>query len=152
MRSRLRVAVQSYPDVSAEQLDRLEHDLHVACPSFADNREMLAALIRTRCTIISSKHILHQVGGLPASDPFMREHDRVLAALQKNDATAAAAALLAHLRSAREKVSSRLRTFRLTQSLPALPYIGPRKAFVADEVAGSSSPAAEPAAKPWAAE
>lgn len=133
MRSGLRDAMRVYPEASAEQLDRLEHDLHVVCPSFAGNPELLAALARTRCIIVSSKHILHHAGALPATDPFMREHDRVLAALQQGDGEAAAQALLVHLHNARMKVLRRLRQFRKTHMPPSSPYIGPSRHDLPDD-------------------
>lgn len=139
MRNGLRDAMLIYPRAGAEQLDRLEHDLHVVCPSFAGNPELLAALTRTRCIIISSKHILHHAGALPAGDPFMREHDRVLAALQQGDGDAAAQALLVHLRDARTKVLRRLRQFRETQMPPSSPYIGPTMGGLPERAASLSS-------------
>jgi DNA-binding GntR family transcriptional regulator len=132
MRTRLRAAIRAYPRVDSGQLDRLERDLHVACPSHAHNPELLAALARTRCLIIASKHILHHAEALPPSDPFLRQHDRVLAALQRGDGEAAAQALSTHLAAAQEKVSRRLRQFRKTLPLAMPPYIGPTKPFTAD--------------------
>lgn len=132
MRARLHEAARDYPNVTAQQLDQLEHDLHVACPAFAGNPELLAALARTRCIIISSKHILHHGEALPDRDPFLREHDRVLTALQQGNGDAAADALLTHLRAARRKVLRRLRTFRQTHRAPPPPYVGPAKPYLAE--------------------
>ncbi len=125
MRAALHRAIAAYPDATAEQLDRLEQDLHVRCPSFAGNPELLAALARARCIIIASKHILHHADALPAADPFLRQHDRVLAALQTGDGDAAARAMVAHLGSAERKVLKRLRQFRQVQAPPAPPHLGP---------------------------
>jgi len=123
MRARLQAVRAAYPAVEPGALDRLEHDLHVACLHHAENRELLEALRRTRCIIVSSKHLLGADATLPPDDPFLAEHEAVLDALEAGDAAAAVAALHRHLRSARDKVLLRLDAFRSTHTVPALPFV-----------------------------
>lgn len=125
MRARLAAAAASYPAVAPAALDRLEHDLHVACLRHAANLELLAALRRTRCIIISSKHLLGTSEALSADDPFLAEHDAVLAALAAGKPGVARGALERHLRSAQRKVLARLRQFRAGAQRAHLPFIIP---------------------------
>lgn len=125
MRARLDAAAAAYPAVPPAALDRLEHDLHVACLRHAANLELLAALRRTRCIIISSKHLLGAGGALSDDDPFLAEHAAVLAALAQGKPGVARRALDRHLRSAQGKVLARLRQFRESAQIPDLPFIIP---------------------------
>ncbi len=126
MRGRLRDTAAAYPRVGAEALDRLEHDLHVVCLRHAANRELLEALRRTRCIIVSSKHLLGSSVALPPDDPFLAEHATVLAALADGDASAAVAALVDHLNAACEKVLRRLDAFRRAGRMPAVSFLATR--------------------------
>ena len=133
MRRRLRDARATYPRVESGTLDRLEHDLHVACLRHAANRELLEALRRTRCIIVSSKHLLGTSVALPPDDPFIAEHAAVLDSLADGDAAAALAALRHHLESAREKVLHRLHVFREAGRLPAVSFVGAMPANYTDK-------------------
>ena len=64
-----------------QQLDRLEHDLHIGCISHCDNQELLDLLKRTQALLISNKYVLGGHIELPGTDPFMGEHRVVLQAL-----------------------------------------------------------------------
>ncbi|MGI3901372.1 MAG: GntR family transcriptional regulator [Janthinobacterium lividum] len=121
MLARLDAVRHSYPDASPDALDDLETDLHVTCVGHAANQELLGALLRTRCIIVSSKHLLGADAALPADDPFMDEHRAVLGAFRSLDGQAAARAMVHHLASAREKVVARLSAFRASyaESIPA---------------------------------
>jgi DNA-binding GntR family transcriptional regulator len=123
MQTRLDIALRAYPNVSTEALDRLEHDLHVACVGHSENPELLDALQRTRCIIISSRHILGSVIALPGIDPFIEEHMEVLLAIKDRDGDAIAETLVAHLISARDKVTERLKKFRIDPQMSGIPYI-----------------------------
>lgn len=125
MRARLDQAARRYPAVAAAALDRLEHDLHVACLRHAENAELLAALRRTRCTIISSRHLAGVGVPVAEADPFLAEHDAVLEALAAGRPGRARRALERHLRSAQRKVLRRLRDFRESAQIPDLPFIIP---------------------------
>ncbi|MFC0409585.1 GntR family transcriptional regulator [Roseomonas elaeocarpi] len=123
MWQRSTAAREAYPQVTAHQLDVLEHDLHVDALGWAPNPELLDALGRTRCVILSSKHLLGEGVRYPADDPFLEEHAAVLAALRRRDGAEAQRAMVAHLRSAQRKVSARLSSFRASFDAPALPYL-----------------------------
>jgi DNA-binding GntR family transcriptional regulator len=123
MQTRLDIALRAYPNVSTETLDRLEYDLHITCVGQAENPEILDALQRTRCIIISSRHILGSGVALPGADPFINEHLDILSAIEKSDDAAIAETLVAHLLSARDKVTKRLKTFRIDPQISTVPYI-----------------------------
>jgi DNA-binding GntR family transcriptional regulator len=133
MRLRLDRVSRTYPAVTPEALDQLEQDLHVACVGHTVNLEVVKALRRTRCVIISSKHILGNSVSLPVFDPFFMEHDKVLVALAAGRAAPAMRAMTAHLTSAEDKVAQRLDSFRRRCALPESAYIGPEKQTLAGE-------------------
>lgn len=124
MQERLRDAVGAYPNMDGDTLDRLEHDLHVDCVSRSDNPELLEALQRTRCIIISSHHILGTGVPLPTHDPFFEEHIAIFEALRTSDPARISLAVRAHINSAAAKVINRLNLFRAAGRMPDLPYIG----------------------------
>ncbi|WGF87229.1 GntR family transcriptional regulator [Marinivivus vitaminiproducens] len=123
MRRRLATAQAAYPEVGGLQMDAIETDLHVTCLGHGDNPEMLEALKRTRCILISGKHILGAELAFPPNDPFLDDHDAILRALEAGDGEAAAAALSRHLAAARPKVIERLARFRASYAVPPLGYV-----------------------------
>ena len=118
MVERLDAVRRTYPAAGPEVLDALETDLHVTCVGHAANKEILGALLRTRCIIVSSKHLLGRETALPPDDPFLDEHRLVLSALGAGNGPAAADAMAVHLGSARAKVIARLGAFRASYSEP----------------------------------
>jgi DNA-binding GntR family transcriptional regulator len=124
MADRLKVAMASYPHISAAEMDALEHDLHVTCVEFGANPEIIEALKRTRCLLISAKHILGSQISYPSNEPFMSEHLEIVEALRRGDAGTAAERTLAHLKTSRPKVIDRLDAFRKSFSGSPVPYIG----------------------------
>jgi DNA-binding GntR family transcriptional regulator len=123
MRSRAADALAAYPAVTSTAMDALEHDLHVRCLAACPNRELLAALQRTRCVLTVSKHVLGVAMPLPAAEPFMAEHLDVIDAMIAGKAKAAGRALLRHLRASRPKVTERLDAFRAAFTPPDSGYI-----------------------------
>jgi DNA-binding GntR family transcriptional regulator len=125
LRRRLRSAMRQYPQVPIEELDGLEHDLHVSCLAYANNREMLEALSRTRCILASGKHILGKGVPYPRLDPFLAEHLAVVEALLSRDARLAREAMRKHLESAHAKVEARLQAFRESYTLTPISFVTP---------------------------
>lgn len=124
MAERLGNAMRRYPLVDIDSLDRLEHDVHVSCLEFGGNAEMLEALKRTRCILISGKHILGKQMPYPRLDPFLAEHLEVIEALRSRDAKRARQAMLSHLQAARVKVETRLQAFRESYTLAPISFVG----------------------------
>lgn len=122
MADRLADAMGRYPRVDIDFLDSLEHDVHVTCLEFGGNAEMLEALKRTRCILISGKHILGNQMPYPQLDPFLGEHLEVIEALKARDAKRARQAMLAHLHAARVKVETRLQAFRESYTLAPISF------------------------------
>lgn len=112
-----------YPAVVPGEMDRLEQDLHVDCLGYCGNRELVAALERTRSVLTLSKHVLGQALPLPEREPFVDEHIAVFDALAAGRAEAAADLLRGHLAISLPKVIERLARFRATYAPPEVPYI-----------------------------
>lgn len=125
MRNRLREAIRRHPQVRIEELDGLEHDLHVSCLEYGGNREMSEALRRTRCILISGKHILGKHVPYPRMDPFLGEHLAVIEALLSREPRRARQAMRTHLESAHAKVEARLQAFRRSYTLTPISFIAP---------------------------
>ncbi|WP_211783991.1 GntR family transcriptional regulator [Falsirhodobacter algicola] len=121
MQERLHAVIDSYPSVDSPTLDRLETDLHVDCLEHASNPELLAALKRTHCILVSGKHIQVAAGRVP--DAFMDEHLAVLDAVAAGDVRRAKRALAQHLASSAGKATERLTAFRATARAAPPPYI-----------------------------
>lgn len=123
LRRRLAEQIEAYPKVSARALDELEFDLHVRCLAPCPNRELLAALTKTRCVLTLSKHVLGVAIDVPDLDPFMAEHLHVIDAMAGGDSHKAVVTLHDHLRSSRPKVIERLERFRASFTPADIPYI-----------------------------
>jgi DNA-binding GntR family transcriptional regulator len=120
---RLDATLAAYPDVSIQQLDRLEHDLHIGCISRCDNQELLDLLKRTQALLISNKYVLGGHIELPGVDPFMGEHRVILQALLDGRPARAAAALRRHLDLSVTKVVRRLEILQTSEPPPLPPYM-----------------------------
>jgi DNA-binding GntR family transcriptional regulator len=123
MRSRLSAAIRQHPKNRVDELDGLEHDLHVSCLGYGGNREMLEALERTRCILTSAKHIPARRTPKPRLDPFLGEHLQVIDALLARDPRRARRAMLAHLDSAHTKVEARMQAFRKSHTLSRISFL-----------------------------
>src|SRR5262245_44355967 len=123
LRRRLAQQLAAYPAVSAGAMDDLEFDLHVRCLAPCPNKELLDALLKTRCVLTLSKHVLGVEMDVPEHDPFMAEHIDVVDALLTGRAARATAALREHLRLSCPKVVDRLERFRRTFTPADVPYI-----------------------------
>jgi DNA-binding GntR family transcriptional regulator len=124
MGERLEATIVAYPQVSAAEMDALEHGLHVTSLGYCGNREIMEALKRTRCLHFTQKHMLGAQVSYPATEPFMTEHLDIVRAMQRNDPAKVEAQMLDHLRTARAKVIDRLAVFRRSFTGSDLPYIG----------------------------
>ncbi|HVO01453.1 MAG TPA: GntR family transcriptional regulator [Candidatus Cybelea sp.] len=124
MSRRLETALAAYPNVTAAEMDALEHGLHVTCVERGDNREIIEVLKRTRCLFITAKHMLGTQLSYPANEPFMAEHLEIVAAMARGDTATVAERMLAHLKVARPKVIERLAAFRRSFAGSPVPYIG----------------------------
>lgn len=123
MRSRLDEVIAVYPAATPSDMDDLEFDLHTRCLMHCPNKEMLSALLRTRCLLTLSKHVLGSAIVMPEADPFLAEHRRVFDAILSGDGDATALAMSDHLRSACPKVVDRLATFVSTNDPPDDPFV-----------------------------
>jgi DNA-binding GntR family transcriptional regulator len=123
MRERLLRCLKAYPKVTASEMNDLEYDLHVRCIEACPNTEMRVALLRTRCTLTLSKHVLGVEMDVPEHEPFMEEHLPVLDSIIAGKPKIAAKALRNHLQSSCPKVIKRLGDFRRIFTPPHLEYV-----------------------------
>jgi DNA-binding GntR family transcriptional regulator len=123
MRDRLLGELKAYPNVSANAMNELEYDLHVRLLDACPNRELLGALLRTRCTLTVSKHVLGVEMAVPEHDPFIEEHLHVFDAIIDGKPNSAAEALRRHLLSSCPKVVDRLEAFQEIFTPPPVAYI-----------------------------
>ncbi|MFG1379065.1 GntR family transcriptional regulator [Xanthobacter autotrophicus] len=121
--ARLKAAIESYPKVESADLDVLENDLHVDCIGYGRNPEIIEALKRTRCILVSGKHIQMELKPHGLVDPFMGEHLDIVRAVRKGQHKTARSALVAHLKASSDKAAQRLSAFRATHKPAPLPYI-----------------------------
>lgn len=108
MWERLEAISKRYPNVSEAELDDLEKDLHFRCLSYCQNEELIKLLGHTQALLINNKHMLGGYLKLPAMDPFLEEHRRIMQALMQRQPDAAAQALDDHLRLSIDKTIERL--------------------------------------------
>lgn len=125
MLRRLQRLQEKYPKVSVEELDSLERDLHVDCVGHCGNAELMKLLRGIQVLLIHSKHMLGSYLSLPQLDPFMAEHETVLAALARRDGAGAAEAMEAHLRAAMPNVLQRLDALLALPQAPLPRYLVP---------------------------
>ena len=116
-------AVRDFPAVSGPDLDVLESDLHIDCNSYCRNPEILEALKRTRCLLVAGKHIQLAISNNSNVDPFMEEHQEIVAEVRAGNRSAAARKLVRHLELSAKKASHRLKAFRESQQTDDLPYV-----------------------------
>jgi DNA-binding GntR family transcriptional regulator len=84
---------------------------------------MFEALRRTRCILISGKHLLGNFLPYPRIDPFLAEHLEVIEALLSRDAARARLAMRHHLEAAQDKVETRLTEFRARYTITPISYV-----------------------------
>jgi hypothetical protein len=80
---------------------------------------------RTRCILISSKHILGKQIPYSAGRPFLAEHLAVIEALLSQEPRRARLAVRVHLESAHAKVDARLQAFRNSYTLTPISFVSP---------------------------
>ncbi|KAA0972633.1 GntR family transcriptional regulator [Aureimonas fodinaquatilis] len=120
---RLQNATTRFPDIGMAELGLLEEDLHGTCLSFCPNRDLTEALLRSRASQISGKHMQSILMRTPSTDAFLEEHLAIVGALQAGDTDEACNALLQHLVISREKGADRLAEFHSRFSATAIDYI-----------------------------
>jgi len=124
MRDRLVEAERRYPDVSAEEIDRFETDLHVLCTEPCPNRWLVKLVRQSQMLVLATNRLLPIYLGNPAADPFFAEHRLVTELLLNQAPDAAASALVAHLTAAERKLHLRIAALR-THTPIVPPYLVP---------------------------
>lgn len=124
MTVRLKRALAGYPDLSIEEMDGMETDLHITLLGHCPNREIVIALRRARFMLNVSKHIMGVSHAMPKDEPFIAEHLVVFAALEAGDIEGAAAALRHHIAVSLPKVIGRVAQFQATHRPHVPGYAG----------------------------
>lgn len=103
---------QNYPNVDAQHLDALEHQLHSETLKYGGNDEIVTMLGRTRPILLVSKHLLGDYVQFPSVDPFLEEHREIFNLMLARQGDKAAEALRTHLLASEVKVQHRLTEYR----------------------------------------
>jgi len=119
MRDRLVEAERRYPEVSAEEIDQFETDLHVLCTEPCPNRWLVKLVRQSLMLVLATNRLLPIYLGNPPADPFFAEHRMVIELLLNRAPEAAASALFAHLTAAERKLH--LRVAALQNHTPIVP-------------------------------
>jgi DNA-binding GntR family transcriptional regulator len=109
-------------EAGSAELDVLEAELHVDCLAFGSNPEIVEALKRTRCILVSGKHLQVALQREPFFDSFMEEHLEIMRAIARRDAATAKHLLWQHLLASSEKATERLGAFRSTNAVTPSTY------------------------------
>ncbi|TBU75367.1 GntR family transcriptional regulator [Phytopseudomonas daroniae] len=119
MLERIELARQTGNSPERATIERIEHDLHVACLAGLRNQKM-ASLIRQCQSQMNIGRILHGALRRSLDEAMLDEHYQVIEALLANDIDRAANALRHHLSCARERTLQRLKVLSVLPE-PALP-------------------------------
>ncbi|MCX5518274.1 GntR family transcriptional regulator [Kaistia defluvii] len=122
MAGRLEDGINRAGDAGIAELDVLEEELHIGCLSYGRNPEIVEALKRTRCILVSGKHFQVALQRQPFFDSFMEEHLEILQAIGRQDVNGAKHLLRAHLEASSEKAAERLAAFRATHQVSPTSY------------------------------
>ncbi len=110
--------------ISEEELDRVETDLHLTCLEQVDNPHLVGMVRRAQIPLII-KHTFLKYLGIPGALPELVEHRLVLEHLLQGQLTAASVSLEAHLRAALERMLSRLKVLSVVPTPEPPPYLVP---------------------------
>jgi DNA-binding GntR family transcriptional regulator len=104
------------------ELDVLEEELHIGCLAYGGNPEIVEALKRTRCILVSGKHLQVALQREPFFDSFMEEHLEIMRAIARHDVETAKQLLWQHLFASSEKAAERLAAFRASHAVTPSSY------------------------------
>ncbi|WP_029074738.1 GntR family transcriptional regulator [Kaistia adipata] len=109
-------------DAGSAELDVLEEELHIGCLAYGGNPEIVEALKRTRCILVSGKHLQVALQREPFFDSFMEEHLEIMRAIGRQDVATAKHLLWQHLLASSEKAAERLAAFRSSHAVTPSTY------------------------------
>ncbi|MDC7260119.1 MULTISPECIES: GntR family transcriptional regulator [unclassified Shinella] len=123
MMDRLKFAAERYPDITAQQLNQLELDLHLDCIDILKNAEVVRALLHTGCTMIVRKYTWIDALSLSHDKLFMTEHMTVFQALLRGNGEQAKRAMTDHLSADLERLKAHLSDIRTVKKKVSLSYL-----------------------------
>lgn len=100
MANRIEEAMAHDDELTVEQIDTIEADLHVRCLACLDNPVLHRMLQQSQLPLIATSYLFQRYLKIPKGETFIREHDLVVKLLLQGSFRAAASALDAHLESA----------------------------------------------------
>jgi DNA-binding GntR family transcriptional regulator len=113
---------RDHSSLTPELLHQFDRFVHVECVLKIDNKR-LASIIRQNQLPLATAQTFQQYLGLSDESATLSEHRLVLELLLKDAAEAAAAALVAHLDSARKRALARLKVLSVVPAPTAPPYL-----------------------------
>lgn len=123
MRRELEDAAARFPDVSPDELNALEHRLHVEFLSHCGNQTLIETLQHYHALLIAHSFLYAHSQTAEDTDPFLSEHLAVLRELDRGDLDAAAQALERHLRNSAGRAVDRVASVRGILQPAPLPYL-----------------------------
>lgn len=97
MEKRIEEALADDVDLTIEQIDTIETDLHGRCLSLCGNPILLRMLQQSQLALIATSYLFQRYLKIPKGESFISEHQLVVKLLLQGSGKAAAAALDAHL-------------------------------------------------------
>uniref|UniRef100_UPI001183EB1D GntR family transcriptional regulator n=1 Tax=Elioraea rosea TaxID=2492390 RepID=UPI001183EB1D len=126
-RRRIEAAMARAEQLDGAALDALEADLHGELLGFCPNAALMEAVRQHQSLLVAHSFLYGWVPRLFPAEPFLPEHLRVLAALERGQAEEAAEALAEHLRGSAARAVARIEEVRRAPQPPLLPYLQPVK-------------------------
>ncbi|MBP2550769.1 DNA-binding GntR family transcriptional regulator [Neorhizobium galegae] len=122
LRAKIETAMAT-AQVSSEQLDALEQDLHVDLIGRCGNQPLLRAVSLPQALLVAHHFLYRRTSDLFESEPFLPEHLKIITLLQEQDVAGACEALVDHLKVSRERAMRRIRAVAQTIAPADLPYL-----------------------------
>lgn len=119
---RERLDSSSSPDLTEDELDRLERDLHWDCVLAIKNRRLIDAINQNHLSFSINRQFAARIRPFQA-EPIRAEHRLVLDCLLLKTPAAAAAALERHIAAAALRTRSRLKVLSILKDVPVAPYL-----------------------------
>jgi len=123
MRRHLDDAIARAETLDGAELDRLEAEMHIELLGYCGNRTLIEALRLYQLLLVAHSFLYSFAPRLYRTEPFLPEHDRIIAGLERGRVKAAAEALEAHLRASLDRAVGRIEAVARDFHAEDLPYL-----------------------------
>jgi DNA-binding GntR family transcriptional regulator len=123
MRRNLDDAIAHAETLDGAALDRLEAEMHIELLSHCGNRTLMEALRLYQSLLVAHSFLYGAAPRLYRTEPFLPEHEAIIARLEAGRIDDAAAALEAHLRASLDRAIGRIDAVARDFHPEELPYL-----------------------------